>query len=301
MIATRNCLRLRRCLDDLSRHSAASSSLNEVPNVLKLLQPLREVPLLPGTEDPIRFCVSPLLAEHARKPPVVTKILSASMDEESELRLHRWRRKKIRELGEEGFQKLNRETLNRGTSFHSLIQRYFEDGKEPDFGESSLKALRLFESALPELQLVEKYVTGEILTTNPLLFYRGKIDTLAVVNGELTLIEWKTSSKQKPTLASTFDAPIQTSAYLGALNHDPDILIPGLSSLTSPRTSAISNGTPLPLYSITKAKIVVSYDDGSRATAHNLGVEDLNRYWKVWRERLVTYWLRVLISKTLES
>ena len=43
-----------------------------------------------------------------------------------------WKKRKIKELGKEGFEKLNRETLNRGTSFHSLVHRFLEDGETPD-------------------------------------------------------------------------------------------------------------------------------------------------------------------------
>lgn len=34
------------------------------------------------------------------------------------------------------------------------------------------------------------------------------------------LIEWKKSDKQKPEIGKTYDAPIQLSAYFGAMNYD---------------------------------------------------------------------------------
>lgn len=34
------------------------------------------------------------------------------------------------------------------------------------------------------------------------------------------VIEWKKSSRDKLTLNSTYDAPIQLAAYLGAVNND---------------------------------------------------------------------------------
>jgi hypothetical protein len=34
------------------------------------------------------------------------------------------------------------------------------------------------------------------------------------------LIEWKKSDKQKPEIEKTYDAPLQLSAYFGAMNYD---------------------------------------------------------------------------------
>lgn len=34
------------------------------------------------------------------------------------------------------------------------------------------------------------------------------------------LIEWKKSDKQKPDIEKTYDAPLQLSAYFGAMNYD---------------------------------------------------------------------------------
>ena len=37
---------------------------------------------------------------------------------------------------------------------------------------------------------------------------------------KLCLIEWKTSKRQKATIDSTFDNPLQVAAYMGAVNFD---------------------------------------------------------------------------------
>jgi len=285
------------------RSLASSCSSLEIPDLERQLSPIRTVSLLPNVNDAGDLsCVVPFIAGQRRKPPAVTTVLKESMDEESALRLHRWRRKKIKELGEEGFKKLNRETLSRGTSLHDLIQQYFQNNNEPDFERASLKVRSFFQSALPELRRIDHYVTGEIFSTNPLLFYRGKIDTLVIIDGEITLVEWKTSSRQQPKLASTYDAPIQAAAYLGALNRDPSLfdIVPGIktSSVSAERTSKdLPATTPL----LTRAKIIVCYDDASPATAHDLSIDDLEAHWGLWRERLVTFWLKLMVAGSLEG
>lgn len=35
-------------------------------------------------------------------------------------------------------------------------------------------------------------------------------------------MDWKLSEKAKKTIKDTFEAPIQVTAYIGALNHDPN-------------------------------------------------------------------------------
>ena len=53
------------------------------------------------------------------------------------------------------------------------------------------------------------------------LGYMGTFDCLAEYKGTLCLIDWKTSSKPKPTLADCYDYPLQAVAYAGAVNQDP--------------------------------------------------------------------------------
>ena len=52
---------------------------------------------------------------------------------------------------------------------------------------------------------------------HPTLNYVGYMDGLAVhlPSQKVILIDWKTSKKDKLTLAATFDAPIQIAAYAG--------------------------------------------------------------------------------------
>ena len=42
-------------------------------------------------------------------------------------------------MGAVGFEKLNRETLHRGHSFHELVHRFLQDGAEPDPDRASAK------------------------------------------------------------------------------------------------------------------------------------------------------------------
>lgn len=82
-------------------------------------------------------------------------------------------------------------------------------------------------------------------------------------------LEWKTSEKSKPRLESTFDAPIQLCAYLGALNADPRYDI------------SARNGY-----------VVVAYKDGTKANAFYLSDKDVRKYWALWLQRVQEFWIR---------
>ena len=73
-------------------------------------------------------------------------------------------------------------------------------------------------------------------------------------------------NKYKVTLTSTFDAPLQVAAYVGALNHDD-------------RYAG----------QVESALIVIVYNDGRQATVLPLTKFKLETYWKDWLTRLHLY------------
>lgn len=87
---------------------------------------------------------------------------------------------------------------------------------------------------------------------------------------ELCAFEWKTSEKAKPKLTSTYDAPVQLCAYLGALNADPRYDL------------VVKHG-----------RVVVAYKNGDLANVFELTETDLRKYWLIWLQRLQEYWIRV--------
>lgn len=85
------------------------------------------------------------------------------------------------------------------------------------------------------------------------------------------VIEWKKSDRQKAQLTSTFDAPLQMCAYLGAINAD----------------KRYAN-----LRSVRNGLIVIAYTDGRPAHSFRLTEKDINRYWEQWLRRLHEFWIR---------
>lgn len=85
----------------------------------------------------------------------------------------------------------------------------------------------------------------------------------------MTIIEWKKSDRPKPTLAATYDSPLQICAYLGALSADDRYLL-----------------------KIRKGLIVVAYTNGKLAHNFELDESTLKKYWRMWLNRVQEYWIR---------
>jgi len=92
---------------------------------------------------------------------------------------------------------------------------------------------------------------------------------VAHYKGKPVLIEWKKSDKQKPEIEKTYDAPLQLSAYFGAMNYDVKYN-----------------------FQVQGGLVVVAYSDGSPAHTFRMSLTDCKKYWNMWLLRLQQYWLQ---------
>lgn len=123
--------------------------------------------------------------------------------------------------------------------------------------------------------LLEKFQTPGVLieerVKHPYLLYQGIVDCVSLHNSTLCVIEWKKSDRRKKLLSYTYDAPIQLTSYLGALN----------ASREEFRNNPIKGGV-----------VVVAYNDGKKADLFELNEKALQKYWKLWLHRLQEYWVK---------
>lgn len=104
---------------------------------------------------------------------------------------------------------------------------------------------------------------------HPQLQYKGIVDCVSEVDGQLAVVEWKKSDRPKPTLQATYDAPLQLCAYLGAINADARYRLQVRSGM-----------------------VVIAYTSGAPAHSFRLTEAAVQQYWGVWLERLHEYWMR---------
>lgn len=119
--------------------------------------------------------------------PSVTTILRQTASEEVRMKLARWAKAKRKGI----------DPIERGTMVHHAIESLLK-------GEPALLPQSLFgfyQSVLPVLKGIT-HVASEVCCYHP-DGYAGRADCLAMVDGELTLLDWKTTTK--PFLFGTVD------------------------------------------------------------------------------------------------
>jgi len=219
---------------------------------------------------------SPSLTEVLRLPypkssllPSVTRILQATMSEESRAVLARWEARMTRELGEEGFKQHKKDNFARGHRLHRVVEEFLETGSVPEMDEveDPVSKLHLLSFSGVREHLAQPLAL-ESAVEHQLLGYSGIVDCVARYKDQLVLIDWKTAEKEKNRVEDLHDNPLQLAAYLGAINRDP-------------RYSELGN--------LTSAAVCVVYNSGLPAVTHVFNSEQMSAYWDKWLERLEQY------------
>ena len=122
--------------------------------------------------------------------PSVTTVLSA--DPSSKKGLDAWRKR----VGEEEANRVSRAALSKGNHVHEMIERHIL-GEEQSKMMPNVKALfaglrDVSDSRIDNVRMVE----GQLFSHH--LEVAGTVDLVAEFDGRLSIIDWKTSSKEKP-------------------------------------------------------------------------------------------------------
>ena len=221
---------------------------------------------------PVDSADSPVLRlpfTHSKDCPSVSRVLAATMSEQSRATLARWEAEKIALLGPDGFKKYKDEMFSRGKTLHSILENFLETRELPRPSELDDEvSKRHLVSVSQVVRSVDRPLALESAVTHKKLGYSGIVDCVAVIGNTVTLIDWKTSEKVKNSAAALYDNPLQVAAYVGAINSD---------------TAYESLGT------ITHGAVVVIYNTGYPAMLHTFDQGQLEKYWKLWCERLKMY------------
>ena len=102
-----------------------------------------------------------------------------------------WRRK----VGEEKAQKITKAATSRGTDMHSLVENYLYN---KDLPSVSPIADFLFKISKSELKRINNIYALEGSLYSKQLGVAGTVDCIAEYDGELAIIDFKTSKKPKP-------------------------------------------------------------------------------------------------------
>ncbi|XP_007238574.3 mitochondrial genome maintenance exonuclease 1 [Astyanax mexicanus] len=211
--------------------------------------------------------------------PSVTRILQNTMSPSQLFYLERWKRRKIAELGEEGFREYSQNLFRQGKLFHAAIESFLTQKSSP---KEEVETPDEVSGYLESIGHVLEDVTGvraiESAVEHHTLRYLGIVDCVAMYKGSLCVIDWKTSERPKPSLHNTYDNPLQVAAYIGALNSDDNYN-----------------------YQVENGLIVVAYKDGSPAHSHYMSEKQVLQYWEKWQFRLEEYMEKVIQHKTART
>lgn len=148
-------------------------------------------------EDGKRYYVTPT----GERLPSVTTVLGALQKKE----IMAWRRR----VGEEKANAISRKASGRGTNVHTLCERYLNN---EELGDIMPDAKEMFFSIKPELNRINNIHYQEQSLWSIELGLAGRVDCIAEFDGELSVIDFKTSKrvKQRDGILNYF---WQTTAY----------------------------------------------------------------------------------------
>ncbi|XP_052890359.1 mitochondrial genome maintenance exonuclease 1-like [Anopheles moucheti] len=267
---TRNVSRVTPNSNALVQSTGISPGL-VIPFTEAELQRITKFPIVPSANGIIdkQWILHEQYESEEYKSPSVNRVLSATLPEASRQALLRWKATKIAELGEAGFQQLQKDIFTRGSTLHTTLETWLS-GCDPsdEMIEKTGVLWKSVRGALEEVERPAKMIEEKLY--HPYLHYNGVVDCITSIKGKCHIIEWKTSDNPKTSVGATYDAPIQLCAYMGALQANRGLC-----------DSPIQRGA-----------IFVAYTSGKPANVHILDEDKMRLYWQLWLHRLQEYWTR---------
>ena len=147
---------------------------------------LQELPE-PTTVNGVRYYPTP----SGKKMPSITSVTSFKNREF----FKKWRKK----VGDAEADRITKEATTKGTIFHKYAEDYLNNlsVSPQDLYESVSPAWQMFESAQPYLDKINNIHALEAPLYSEYLGIAGRVDCIAEYNGELAIVDFKTSGKQK--------------------------------------------------------------------------------------------------------
>ena len=105
-----------------------------------------------------------------------------------------WRKK----IGEEEANRITNRATQRGTAFHSITEDYVKGELNLDiYLANNPLSVRMFQSARSTLDRIDKLHCLETFLYSHYLGLAGRVDCIGEFDGELAVIDFKTSTKEK--------------------------------------------------------------------------------------------------------
>jgi genome maintenance exonuclease 1 len=138
--------------------------------------------------------------------PSVTTVISNNPEKIAGIM--RWRKR----VGEEKANRVCKRATTRGNDYHLMAELYLKNTLvEGDFTESPLSAM-MFQSTKETLNNINNIYLQEAVLYSDILQIAGRVDCIAEYEGELAIIDFKTSGSPKKE-SYLYDYYVQEQAY----------------------------------------------------------------------------------------
>jgi genome maintenance exonuclease 1 len=140
------------------------------------------------------------------KYPSITTVLSCNPDKKASIA--KWRAR----VGAEKAQRISTRASSRGTDFHLMAEDYLNNRYDENKFKGKFLPLMMFKNAKPILDRIDNIYAQEAALYSDHLEIAGRVDCIAEFDGELSIIDFKTSAEEKK-LEWIQDYLIQETAY----------------------------------------------------------------------------------------
>ena len=140
------------------------------------------------------------------KYPSITTVLSCNPEKKASIA--KWRAR----VGVEKAQRISTRAASRGTDFHLMAEDYLNNKYDENKFKGKFLPLMMFKNARPILDRIDNIYAQEAALYSDHLEIAGRVDCIAEFDGELSIIDFKTSAEEKK-LEWIEDYLIQETAY----------------------------------------------------------------------------------------
>ena len=148
------------------------------------LEPLEVEPV---NKDGVRFYKLPKTDKYYPSVTSITSFKNAAF-------FSKWRKK----IGEDEANRITARATQRGTAFHSIAEDYINGELDLDkYLDNNPLSVRMFQSAKDTLNRIDNIHCLESFLYSHYLGLAGRVDCIAEFDGELAVIDFKTSTKEK--------------------------------------------------------------------------------------------------------
>ena len=149
--------------------------------------PIVPIDVEPVNKDGVRFYPIPGADKYYPSVTSITSFKNAAF-------FAGWRKK----VGELEANQITARATQRGTSFHSITEDYIKDKLNLDsYLANNPLSVRMFQSAKTTLDRIDNIHCLETFLYSHYLGLAGRVDCIAEFDGELAVIDFKTSTKEK--------------------------------------------------------------------------------------------------------